>query len=49
MTTSSRQHAEFDAETFVLTSFVEQIGALGYGLPAECDPDEITWVGKCRP
>jgi hypothetical protein len=32
--------------TFVLTHFVEQVEAAGYGLPPECDPVGVTWVGK---
>lgn len=28
----------------VSTYFMEQIEALGYGLPPECDPETVTWV-----
>lgn len=39
------EQAEVWAVTFVLTHFQEQIEALGHGLPSECDPDGVTWVG----
>jgi len=46
ITSSGPAQAEFAAEAFVITSFVEQIEALGYGLPAECDPGGLTWIGR---
>jgi hypothetical protein len=49
MTSSGQAQAEFAAEAFVLMSFVEQIEAVDLGLPPECDPDGVTWVGKYKP
>jgi hypothetical protein len=43
------EQAEIWAGTFVVTNFVEEIEALGYGLPAECDPHAITWFGDDKP
>jgi hypothetical protein len=40
------EQAEIWALTFVLTHFEEQIEAAGYGLPAECDSEGVTWVGS---
>jgi hypothetical protein len=40
------EQAEIWAVTFILTHFEEQIEAAGYGLPPECDPDGVTWVGS---
>lgn len=36
------------ASIFVVTRFEEQVEALGYGLPEDCDPEGITWVDDCR-
>lgn len=36
------------ASTIVVTHFVEQVEALGLGLPADCDPDGISWVNGYR-
>ncbi len=49
MTSWGPEQAEFAAEVFVITSFVEQIEAVDMGLPTECGPEAITWVGKYRP
>lgn len=46
---SSPEQAKANAETFVLMSLIEQIEAVDMGLPAECDPEGITWVGKYSP
>jgi hypothetical protein len=35
--------------SIVLTNFEEQIMAEGHGLPSECDPESITWVGDYKP
>lgn len=43
------EQAEIWAGTFVFTNFEEQIEAAGHGLPPECDPDGVTWVGEYRP
>ena len=43
------EQAEIWAGTFVRTNFEEEIEALGYGLPAECDPDGVTWFGEYLP
>jgi hypothetical protein len=43
------EQAEIWAGTFVLTNFEEQIEAVGHGLPPECDPDGVTWVGDYKP
>jgi len=43
------KQAEGWANTLVLTNFEEEIEALGYGLPAECDPHAITWFGDYKP
>ena len=40
------EQAEVWAGTIVLTNFEEQIEAAGLGLPTDCDPDGITWVGR---
>ena len=39
------EQAEIWAGTIVLTNFVEQIEAVDLGLPPECVPDGVTWVG----
>jgi hypothetical protein len=39
------EQAEIWGGTIVLTNFVEQIEAVDLGLPPECDPDGVTWVG----
>lgn len=36
------------ASVFVVTRFMEQVEAVGYGLPEECDPEGITWVDDHR-
>lgn len=36
------------ANIFVVTLFEEQVEALGYGLPEECDPEGVTWVDDYR-
>lgn len=36
------------ANIFVVTLFEEQVEALGYGLPEDCDPEGITWVDDYR-
>ena len=36
------------ANIFVVTRFEEQMEALGYGLPEDCDPEGITWVDDYR-
>ncbi|MGB3632773.1 MAG: hypothetical protein WA982_01905 [Rubrobacteraceae bacterium] len=36
------------ASIFVVTRFMEQVEALGYGLPEDCDPEVITWVDDYR-
>jgi len=41
--------AEVWAGTIILTNFEEQIMAEGLGLPPECDPEGITWVGRYQP
>jgi hypothetical protein len=41
--------AEVWAGTIVLTNFEEQIVAGDLGLPSECDPGGITWVGAYKP
>jgi hypothetical protein len=43
------EQAEGWANSIVLTNFEEKIEAVGYGLPAECDPRDITWVGAYKP
>ncbi len=42
------EQSEIWAGTFVLTNFEEQIEAAGLGLPTDCDPDGITWVGDYK-
>lgn len=32
------------ASQILVTSFNEQVSAIGHGLPAECDPEGITWI-----
>lgn len=36
------------ASIFVAVGFIEQVEALGYGLPEECDPEGIIWVDDHR-
>lgn len=36
------------ASIFVAVGFMEQVEALGYGLPEECDPEGVTWVNGHR-
>lgn len=36
------------ASVYVATLFMEQVEAVGYGLPSGCDPNEITWVTDYR-
>lgn len=36
------------ANIFVSTYFMEQVEALGHGLPPECDPETVTWVTGYR-
>jgi hypothetical protein len=36
------------ANIFVITLFEEQVEALGYGLPEDCDPEGVTWVDDYR-
>jgi hypothetical protein len=43
------EQAEVWAGTIVLTNFEEQIVAEDLGLPSECDPEGITWVGRYQP
>ena len=43
------EQAEIWAGTFVMTNFEEQIEAAGHGLPSECDPESITWIGAYLP
>ncbi len=43
------EQAEVWANTIVLTNFEEEIEAVGYGLPSECDPGDVTWVGDYKP
>jgi hypothetical protein len=35
--------------SIVLTNFEEQIMAEGHGLPPECAPESIAWVGDYKP
>lgn len=39
------EQAEIWAGTIALTNFVEQIEAVDLGLPPQCDPEGVTWVG----
>ena len=43
------EQAEIWAGTFVRTNLEEEIEAAGHGLPSECDPESITWVGAYQP
>lgn len=43
------EQAEIWASTFVLTNFVEEVEAVGFGLPPECEADSVTWVGDYKP
>jgi len=43
------EQAEIWAGTFAITNFEEQIEAADLGLPTDCDPDGITWVGCYKP
>ena len=43
------EQAEIWAGTFVRTNFEEEIEAAGHGLPSECDPESITWIGVYLP
>ena len=43
------EQAENWANTIALTNFEEEIEAVGYGLPSECDPGDVTWVGDYKP
>ena len=36
------------AGVLVSTYFMEQVEALGHGLPPECDPETVTWVTGYR-
>ena len=36
------------AGVLVSTYFMEQVEALGHGLPPECDPEKVTWVTGYR-
>ncbi len=36
------------ASIFAITRFEEQVEAVGYGLPEDCDPEGITWVDDYR-
>ena len=36
------------ASIYVATYFMEQVEAVGHGLPPDCDPEEITWVTDYR-
>ena len=39
---------ELFASNLIATYFMEQVEALGHGLPPECDPEGITWVTGYR-
>jgi hypothetical protein len=43
------KQADVWATAFVLPNFIEELEAVGYGLPKEYDPDGITWVGDYQP
>lgn len=35
---------EFMDSSIIVTNFEEEIEAIGYGLPPDCDPGGITWI-----
>lgn len=35
---------EFMDTSIIVTNFEEEIEAIGYGLPPDCDPGRITWI-----
>ena len=46
---SGPEQAEVWAHAFALTNLQEQLEAAGHGLPDECDPERVTWVGPYKP
>lgn len=36
------------ASTLIVTWFMEQVEAVGHGLPPDCDPEGVTWVNGYR-
>ncbi len=43
------EQADVWANAIVSTNLEEEVEAEGYGLPAECDPDGVTWFGDYLP